>query len=277
MARILSVSLCVLLLLSGCTRLVVREIPDDPQVVVDTKDEPLQPAAIEAVRVSAPKNIVDAAHQVLGDEGSLPPKKDLTIDANGVKVTLHPGSTLDYQYKPESGSMFFTFNDPKPTVAASVGIFTIRPPLLSLQLLPDNTGVATVQTAVGKVNRKFSIAWEDESSGLPAAPRARDGVLRFHVAVGYPCPACDKGKKDLEQAKKEGKLPFEYEITEDSVHWTDSRPVITCESQGKSWTPVYGTDDKQSGAKKGDYRPGWYGIDDAAMWWSQVPKTKPAR
>ena len=108
MARILSVSLCVLWLFSGCTRLVVREIPDDPQVVVDPKDDAIPPTAIEAVRVSAPKNIVDATHQVLGDEGSLPPKKDLTIDSNGVKITLHPGSTLDYQYKPDSGSMLFT-------------------------------------------------------------------------------------------------------------------------------------------------------------------------
>ena len=113
MARILSVSLCVLLLLSGCTRLVVREIPDDPQVVVDTKDEPLQPAAIEAVRVSAPKNIVDAAHQVLGDEGSLPPKKDLTIDSkNKIKIvgTERLLLTLSPSIGYFSGSFYDTAN-----------------------------------------------------------------------------------------------------------------------------------------------------------------------
>lgn len=262
-----------LLFLVGCTKPIqskdVVVIPDEKPVI---KDETTT-APEQSFRVSAPKNIVDAVHQVLGDAGSIPPQKDLPIVAGGTKVTIHPNATIDYLYNSDNETMEFVFNEPRPTVEAGFSIFKIHPPLLSLVLSADNVGTATVQTAVGQVERKFSINWqEDDSSGVSSKEEKRGPVLRFHTMKG--CPPCETGKKELAEAKASGKLPFDYEITDDAVSFADSRPVITCVSLGKTWTPVHSADDPKTGAKKGDFRPGWYGVDDAISWWKQVPKEK---
>lgn len=257
------------LLFSGCTKpkthaedVVVDPLP--PVVEDVTKDVSLPP-----VSVSAPQNVVDAVYQVLGDKGSLPPTEDLTVSAPGAKVTIHPGSTLDYQFS--DGSYLFSFNEPRPTVEASALGFKIHPPLLRLKLMPDNTGTATVKTAFGEVNRKFAVNWE-VPPGSPAIVISDEGIVRFHTMKG--CPPCEAGKKALEEAKKAGKLPFEYEVTEEVVDFVEGRPVLTCKANGVVYTPVYAADDPKTGAKKGDWRPGWYGVDDAILWWKQVPKPK---
>lgn len=270
--------LLFLLFLTGCTKPIQSKdivvIPDEIIVHDDkpvVKDETTT-APEQSFKVSAPKNIVDAVHQVLGDTGSLPPKKDLSIVGGETKVTIHPGSTIDYLYDSTSETMKFVFNEPRPTVEAGFSIFKIHPPLLSLVLSSDNIGTATVQTAVGKIERKFSINWqEDDSSGVSSKEAKRGPVLRFHTMKG--CPPCEAGKKELAEAKATGKLPFDYEITEDAVDQiSTSRPVLTCESMGKVWTPTHAADDPKTGAKKGEFRPGWYGVDDAIAWWKQVPK-----
>jgi len=274
-------AILALLFFAGCTRPVAQE-----EVIVEpTRDVVVEPEKKEdagipqSISVSAPQSTVDAAHQFLGDSGSIPPQKDLTIKAGEVKITLHPGGNIDYVYNSEKDSMLFTFNEPRPTVEVAAGPFKIHPPLLSLNLLPDNTGVATVQTMIGKVDRKvplnFNLNWSAEaqqaiSQMVQEEKPKKEGLFRFHTAKG--CSPCEAGKKALAEAKEAGKLPFEYEITEDAVDFTESRPVFTCESLGKIWTPVYGADDPKTGAKKGDWRPGWYGVDDAVMWWKQVPK-----
>lgn len=269
-----------LLFFAGCTKPIQTKdivvIPDEQTVRDDkpvVKDEKAT-VAEQSFKVSAPKNIVDAVHQVLGDSGSLPPQKDLPIVGGGTKVTIHPGSTIDYRYNSSSDTMEFVFNEPRPTVEAGFSVFKIHPPLLSLILSADNVGTATVQTAVGKVQRKFSINWQDDLAGTTVKEEKKGPVLRFHITKSF-CPPCLAGKKELAEAKAAGKLPFDYEITEDDVDYiSTSRPVLTCESMGKTWTPVYSADDPKAGAKKGDFRPGWYGIDDAIAWWKQVPKEK---
>lgn len=280
--------LLCLLFFAGCTKPAptkdVVVFPDEKWVIENkpvTKEEkpvvvePEKPTVSEhAFRMTAPKNIVDAVRQVLGDSGSVPPQKDLPIVAGGTKVTIHPGATIDYTYLAEEDSMKFVFNEPRPTVEAGFSIFKIHPPLLSLILSADNVGTATVQTAVGKIERKFSINWQDELLGAQVKEEKKGPVLRFHTMKGF-CPPCNVGKKELAEAKAAGKLPFDYEITEDSVDQiSTSRPVLTCESMGKTWTPTHAADDPKTGAKKGDFRPGWYGVDDAIAWWKQVPKEK---
>jgi hypothetical protein len=274
-------TLALLFFAIGCTRPRTGQedvVVDPPSPIVDPEKK--EDAGVpQSISIAAPKNTVDAAHQFLGDSGAIPPQRDLTIKAGEVKITIHPGGTIDYAYNSEKDSMLFTFNEPRPTVEVAAGPFKIHPPLLSLNLLPDNTGVATVQTMIGKVNRKvplnFNLNWSAEaqqaiSQMVQESDQKRDGILRFHTMKG--CPPCERGKKELAEAKEAGKLPFEYEITEDAVDFTESRPVLTCQSMGKIWTPVYAADDPKIGAKKGDVRPGWYGVDDAIMWWKQVPK-----
>lgn len=270
--------LCVLFV-AGCTKPAppkdVVVFPDEKWVVDNkpvVKDEKPEIAPEQSFKVSAPKNIVDAVHQVLGDSGSLPPQKDLPIIGGGTKVTIHPGSTIDYQYDESNDTMKFVFNEPRPTVEAGFSVFKIHPPLLSLILSADNIGTATVQTAVGKIERKFTINWQDDLLGAQVKEEKKGPVLRFHTMKGF-CPPCNLGKKELAEAKAAGKLPFDYEITEDAVDQiSTSRPVLTCESMGKVWTPTHAADDPKTGAKKGDFRPGWYGVDDAIAWWKQVPK-----
>lgn len=260
-------------LFPGCTKPVVKAVEDDAvvePVVIEPEKKPEDAVELPPVSVSAPQNVVDAVYQVLGDKGSLPPKDDLTVEATGTKVTIHPGSTLDYEFS--GGSYLFSFNEPRPTVEASALGFKIHPPLLALRLFPDNTGLATVQTAFGKVNRKFAVAWEVPPGSPAIKIEPEDGVLRFHTMEG--CGPCEIGKKALAEAKKAGKLPFEYEVTEDAVSFVDGRPVLTCKVDGVIYTPVYAADDPKTGAKKGDWRPGWYGVDDAISWWKQVPKPK---
>lgn len=272
-----------LLLFVGCTKPVqskdVVVIPDENIVSPKPADDTKKPEATvqeQSFKVSAPKNIVDAVHQVLGDSGCIPPQKDLPIVGGGTKITIHPGATIDYSYNADDDTMLFVFQEPRPTVEAGFSIFKIHPPLLSVLLSADNVGTATVQTAVGKVQRKFQINWEGEANELQAAAgkESKKGpVLRFHMMKG--CPPCETGKKELEEALKEGKLPFDYEITEESVdHISISRPVLTFKSLGKTWTPVYSVDDPATGAKKGDFRPGWFGVDDAIQQWKMVPKEK---
>jgi hypothetical protein len=273
------IAVALLIFQSGCTRPVGQK-----EVVVDPDHGPPIVETIQTMNVSAPQSVVDAAHQALGDSGQIPPAKDLTIPAGEVSITLHPGATIDYRYNEDDSSMLFAFNEPRPTITASVAGLEFHPPLISLKLLPNNTGIARVHTLIGNIERvipfNFGVSIsnpEEVKAELEAAAKAaaeppakKEGVVRFHTMAG--CGPCEKGKKELAEAKKAGKLPFEYEVTEDEVDFTPDRPVMTCLSAGTVWTPAHAQDDPKKGVKKGDPRPGWYGVEDAIAWWKVVPK-----
>ncbi len=261
----------LLLLLAGCVQAksdtITEPEPADDQVPVveEVTEKESDPVSWS---VSAPANVVDAINMILGESGSLPPKEDLVIQANGTKLTVPAGASCDYSMEGES--YVVTFHQPRPTIEASAFGFKVHPPLIYAKINPDNTGTATAQTPLGKVTRGFAINWS-LSTGAGAEEPPKEGVFRLHTMED--CAPCKKAIEQLEKAKKEGKLPFEYEVTEENVdHISFSRPVLTCKSVGKVWTPVYLQDDPATKHKKGDWRPGWYGIDDAISWWKQVPK-----
>ncbi len=257
-------AITLLLIFAGCVRTPHVDFVED-----DKKDEPVQPILDQPASaewsVSAPSNVVDAVKQVLGDKGSLPPKEPLVIAAKGVKVTIPPGSNCDYSL--DGGSYVFAFNSPRPTVEASLGLFNINPPLLSLRVNPDNTGSATVQTAVGKVTKKFAIRW-DEDAGTGSAPekeafKYEEGVVYFHTMPG--CLPCVTGKDALDKAAKEGRLPFKWEAVDWHPDWVEREgmPAATWVVGGVIYTPS-----KSDGTPK----VGWYGVDALVSAWKSTQK-----
>lgn len=257
-------ALLSMLLFAGCVRTAHVDFVEDEKPDDKVQPEPQQPASTEWT-MTAPSNVVDAVKQVLGEKGSLPPKEPLVVSAKGVKVTIPAGSNCDYSM--DAGSYVFAFNSPRPTVEASLGLFNIHPPLVSLRINPDNTGIATVQTAVGKVNKKFSIRWDEDAA--PGAPVVKDGfryeegVVYFHTAPG--CAPCEAGKKALTAAEKEGKLPFKWEVVEWHPGWVEQEgfPAMTWVANGSVYTPS-----KPDGTPK----VGWYGTDTLISAWKSTQK-----
>lgn len=253
-----------LFLFAGCVRTAhvdfVENIKPDEQV----DPEPQQPASVEWT-MTAPSNVVDAVKQVLGEKGSLPPKEPLVISAKGVKITIPPGSNCDYSM--DGGSYVFAFNSPRPTVEASLGLFNINPPLLSLRVNPDNTGSATVQTKLGKVTKKFAIRWDEESgTGAPVVKdgfKYEEGVVYFHTRPG--CAPCETGKRLLAAAEKEGKLPFKWEVVDWHPDWVEQEgfPAMTWVVNGAVYTPSNGN---------GTPKVGWYGVDALISAWKSTQK-----
>lgn len=218
--------LAAFLLFSGCTKPIAQESLTEPDgdcaiIDVEKKIEPEpDPISMPPVSVSAPQNVVDAVYQVLGVKGSLPPKEDLTIEAPGAKVTIHPGSTADYEFF--DGAYLFSFNEPRPTVEASALGFKIHPPLLRLKLMPDNTGTATVKTAFGEVNRKFAVNWEVTPGSLAIADEKLPEVWCYGADD---CEPCKKAKRDFETAK--AIMPFKPNWGEKVPSWAeDGRPLF---------------------------------------------------
>jgi len=258
------IALLSLVIFSGCVQSPRVDFVDDDKPDEQVQPNPDQPSSGEWT-VSAPSNVVDAVKQVLGEKGSLPPKSPLVVAAKGVKVTIPPGSSCDYVL--DSGSYVFSFNNPRPTVEASLGLFNINPPLLSLRVNPDNTGSATVQTAVGKVTKKFAIRWEESSGVEPQATddgfKYEEGVVYFHTMPG--CPPCEAGKKALAAAEKDRKLPFKWTATEWHPEWVEREgfPACTWVVNGVVYTPS-----KPDGSPK----VGWHGVDALISAWQFTQK-----
>ena len=258
------VALISLLFFAGCVRTPRVDFVEDEKNDEQVQPDPVQPASTEW-SMTAPSNVVDAVKQVLGAKGSLPPKEPLVIAAKGVKVTVPAGSNCDYSM--DSGSYVFVFNSPRPTVEASLGVFKVHPPLVSLRVNPDNTGSATVQTTLGKVTKKFAIRWdEDAGTGSPATDgkfEYKAGVVYFHTMPG--CDPCEAGKNALEKAEKEGKLPFKWQATEWYPEWVEKNgfPAATWVVNGVVYTPS-----KSDGTPK----VGWYGVDALISAWQSTQK-----
>lgn len=279
----LTMVIWLMLAASGCTRPVTKtdavvdlEPIVDPAFIEKEKPEeiirPVQDdnkGGLPPMQVTAPRNVVDAVRQALGDSGQYPFIENRVISAGGTKLTIPPGLAFDYSMDGED--FLFTFKGDRPKVEASVIGWKFNPPLVALRLKPNNEGIGTAKTIAGEVSRKFCINWESVAA-VPEKPKAP--VFRFHTTKEFHCPACKTGEKALAQAKADGKLPFEYEITEDKVDFTNSIPVITSVVDGVVYTPVYAKDEPSLGKKKGDLRPGWHGVDDAIDWWKQLPKPK---
>lgn len=268
-----NIALIVVLFVFGCTKPIQNKdvvVILDENTQIDKKPEPapVPPEKTEAsFKVEAPKNIVDAVHQVLGDSGSIPPKKDLPVVAGGTKVTIHPGSTIDYSYNPEKNSMLFVFNEPRPTVEAGFSIFKIRPPLLSLVLTPDNVGTATVRTALGEVQRKFTINWADDtsSSGIASVEENPEKLPEVWCYSMDGCPPCEKAKKDFEAAKKI--LPF-YPI------WKEKPPEWMTEDRPQFWFHVSKDQPSQEDVANTRHKKGYTNLKDLIDVWAHNRQKK---
>ncbi len=262
----------LLMFLSGCIQAKnsVTDIPEPADDQVPVVEEVVTPdvggGVIENITFSAPADTYSLI-KGLAAPNTITISKPVHVVQDSATVDISAGSEISYSFSDDKGTVDFKPYPKIQAVLPGTNWKIIPTTLHRLTILPDGSGIASTGIKdIGFWWKKPDLESITAAANLIAGP-----VLRFHTREN--CPPCKRGVKELEEAKKAGKLPFEYEVTDENVDYiSTSRPVLTCKSMGKVWTPSCATDDPATGHKRGDMRPGWHGVDDAILWWKQVPK-----
>lgn len=235
--------------LSGCARRHVQA-DDDTDCIVDPtslepRPDPISTPILPELTFSASESAVDAIHQILGDEGDLPPTKPLPVRVGGgYTVTIPVGVSL--HYKLEDGVYRFTLRDPKPDVSG--GLFgLLAPRVAAVRLNPDNSAVASINHRAGTTEREFHVSWSGRESG--AATESLPEVWAYSQSG---CPPCATAKKALDA--EADKLPFKV------VWQSGERPACVTGSYPAFWYHVRDDKPRCDDSQNTRVKNGWPGL-----------------
>lgn len=199
MRILLSLALCLFLI--GCREVPRKKQSDDsviqePFPLIINKPDPavddtsLGAAGSEPIVVSAPENVVDAVTQILGGEGRYPFDREMVIEAGkGAKVKIPPKVNFTYKIQAD-GSYLFVFGRPKPEASVDSMKWLIEPPIQSVLLKRNNTGLAKVELPGGLTHtHKFKLDWNavpEEAQAETPAPQANEPAKQPEAAVEKP-------------------------------------------------------------------------------------------
>lgn len=206
-----------LLASAGCVQPVDTEPKPAPIVVQPIEDE--TPDGL-ALTVEAEASLVATLHEIIGGSGSvtLNPAEAIVVERPEATLTIKPGTSIRYTMTSDGGR--FDFGTPRPRVTAKVWGLKVSPELTRLDLASDNTGTAHVQSGPVKLQRRFSIGWE-QTSGATEQPATRPTVT-IYTTNG--CGYCTAAKSELAGA------PFELQESHTSggnvPAWVQSYPTF---------------------------------------------------
>lgn len=217
---------------------------------IDEKPEPLSMA------VHAEASVLATVHELLGDGGQLTidPEQSIVVRRPAATLTIKPGTEVRYKLTDKGGTI--TFSDPRPKIEAKVWGLRVSPELARVDLSPDNTGTAHVDTGPVTIKRRFALSWEEAAGAGPDQSEDTRPIVRVYSTD--PCGYCDLAKTAFEQQKE---LPFRVRIIEatggEVPTWVESYP--TFHWQGRDgW--------RQS--------VGWPGIDSFVEIWKRTQGRK---
>jgi hypothetical protein len=215
----------------------IQPAPRPPVIIDDSESEKDQPLTLT---VSAADSLLATLHETLGDSGSLTinPAAPIIIHRPQATLTIKPGTQLKYNLTAAGGTI--SFGEPKPSVSASVWGIKMTPQLSRVELRPDNTGTAHVESGPLKLSRQFSLGWL-ESSGTPATTEAELPVVRIYSADW--CAPCQQAEREFAAATD---LPFRVVIiNEDTAafpSWVTALPTLHWQSNA-GWRQATGWSD----------------------------------
>lgn len=237
MMRFLPLLLCVM---AGCVQPVPEpppKPPGPPLVIEPVKDD--QNSKPITLSMTASDSLLGTLHETLGASGevTINPSQPIVIRKSGTTMTVQPGTVLRYDLTQSGGSI--VFNDPLPTVAASVWGLSMTPRLQRLDLRPDNTGTAHVKAGPIKLARQFSLGWLDAGTAGNSQPDLP--LVRIYSADW--CGPCQQAKRELSAAMD---LPFRFVIVNENEanfpSWVTALPTMHWQA-GDGWRQTTGWSD----------------------------------
>ena len=226
-------AIMILAATGGCMEPAEKQTEPGPAPITDTDTE--TPAEPLSMKVEADASLIATLHEMLGDGGRLviDPDRAIVVKRPAATLTIKPGTEVRYELAASRGTI--TFSKPRPKIEAKVWGLRISPELAKVELSPDNTGTAHVDTGPVTIKRRFSLAWED-AAGIDPATDNRP-VVRMYSADA--CLHCDLAKTALAGAA----LPFrveEYKTTGGEVPaWVEAFPTFHWDA-GDEWRQSVG-------------------------------------
>jgi len=233
----------------GCMKPTEPKQEPGPAPITDTqvedKPEPL------SMSVKADASLLATLHEMIGDGGRLviDPEQSIVVRRPAATLTIKPGTEVQYKLTDSGGTI--TFTDPRPKIEAKVWGLRVSPELARLDLSPDNTGTAHVDTGPITIKRRFALSWEDAAGAGPEPSADTRPVLRMYSTD--PCLYCDLADTAFEQA---GTLPFVVE------------KIATTGGEVPQWVEAYPTFHWQ-GADGWRQLVGWPGLDKFLAVWKR--------
>ena len=253
-------TLICLLLLAGCLEQPAPKPiePEPPKPVEPIPTPTPDPINDAPLTVAMPASLLATLNELLGDRGSITftPAAPVKIVRSDVSLTLPVGMSCEFTLTADRGLL--TFKEPRPQVEAKAIGLKLTPHLTKVELLPDNTGIATVQGTLYTKRQRFDLrplgepeTVQDNTSAITVRP-----VVTFYTAPW--CKHCEHAKTDLHAAQAAGLLPFDLkEETMTFPEWLfddpkNGLPLLYWSAEGKWWKYV-----------------GWSGLDNFLKSWNR--------
>ena len=230
--RYIILALCVLV---GCQeqRRPVKKPKLEPRAILVPIDPP-QKAEQEPIVMTAPANVVDAIQQILGGDGEFPNKKPMTVDL-GEGATLKVPVGLNFTYSIQAdGSYLFVMGRPKPEVSVKSMRWLIEPPVSSVLIKRNNSGLAKVDMPGGiTYTHKFKLDWdaapeETSNAPLPKEQPVASAKKTVVLITMEKCVPCDVAHVNTIPKLKEAGIEVEEINLSTSKKDVSSLGVDTC-------------------------------------------------
>ena len=247
-----SIIMAFILALSGCVKPaepIPKPVPPKPTPVIKPTPDPI--SELPTLTVRAPRAILETLQELLGPAGNtvFNPSQPVVIVRPEATITLPPGSPMSYTTSDEKAT--FTFHAPYPQIKAEKAGFTFEPHLVRVDILPDDTGVATVQGSLYTKRQAFDLrpvgpaetiedrspAPDNEKSDPPLPIVMPPEELELPIVTVFSaawCAACKPVIADLKTRSE-----FQVVVKNDDnqrPEWVTTLPTIYWESKPGKWS-----------------------------------------